>query len=535
MRPRWLTLLSIAFFALMLAAGLLTYREYGIATDEPAQIEIGRVNYNYVTRGDPALLTFRDRYYGPFTELILYSLTAHLPPAAMIHARHLLIFLEFYVGSVVFFLLARRLLRSSGWGLLATAMLVASPRIWANAFYNSKDIPLLVMFIFAFYTLTLLLDALQNGARKPKLLLLVVLHSLTTAIAIDHRVLAVMLIVLTILLLLALAARRVVSWRKTAAILTGYLVLSAAATILFCPVLWHAPLQEFMAAFRLMSQYPLEIPVLYRAQFYSPQSLPPDYLPRWIAISTPISFLIGSALGSLMVAALPLRGLRAHASRTPAAADGQENLRWYAVAVWAFGPLLILMLLHVTLYDSWRHVFFVYPALVLLSGFGFKTITDRLLPRLGAVARNACLRRAVGLLLVAALFFDPVRFLSRYPTGGYVYFNALAGKPGEILERYDMDYWALSYKQGIDYIAASDPAAQIKIYASLNSAENYIRYLLPEQDAIRFQTVDDIDDADYFITEYRLRNQKYNKYKRDRVYGLTVDGNEIMTVFKFKP
>ena len=64
-------LAALVFFALLLACGLLLYRDYGISWDEPTQLRIGIANYRYVTQQDPALLSLRDRYYGPLFEMLL--------------------------------------------------------------------------------------------------------------------------------------------------------------------------------------------------------------------------------------------------------------------------------------------------------------------------------------------------------------------------------------------------------------------------------------------------------------------------------
>lgn len=530
MKNRMEVWIVAAFFGLLLAFGWMTYRSYGISTDEPYQIMVGEMNYNYITRADPALLNFRDRYYGPVTELILYTATRNLPNPQMIHTRHLLTFVGFWFAGILFFFLARRLLRSTGWGLLATAILVLSPRIWANSFYNSKDIPLLSAFITAFFTLVMLADAIREPARPRRIAAWVLLHSLATAVAIDHRLPAVILVAFTVILLPLLAIFGQTTWRKALAALSATLLLTASFTILFFPILWHDPLREFAAAFRNMSQFPFEIPVLYRAQFYPPTGLPADYLARWITISTPLAFLFGTAAGVLFLFMKFVQDARTVLRRTPFDAQIGDHLLWYAAAGWAFGPLVAIAVLQSTLYDSWRHAFFVYPAIALLAGLGFQQLAGRLAPLIKAPAWKRALFTAVA----ALIFFDSIRFLALYPTAGYVYFNTLAGQSGEIYARYDMDYWALSFKQGVDYIAAHDSSPKIKLYGSGNSPDLYIRYLLPEKDAARFVMVDSIEDADYFFTEYRLRNMKYGKFADNRYYNVIVDGNEIMTVFKFK-
>jgi hypothetical protein len=62
----------IIFFALFLVVGLAIYRDYGVPWDEYAQMKVGEVNTRYVLNGNPNLLSFKNRYYGPVFEVLIW-------------------------------------------------------------------------------------------------------------------------------------------------------------------------------------------------------------------------------------------------------------------------------------------------------------------------------------------------------------------------------------------------------------------------------------------------------------------------------
>src|SRR5437016_62697 len=148
-------------FVLILLIGLLAFRDFGIGWDEVAQRELGMVTYNYLSNNDPAIHDFIDHQYGPAVELPLFAIEVamgdHPDSRNVFFMRHLVGFLLFVVGCWFFYQL---LLREFGWkwAMVGVVWLFASPRIFAESFINSKDIPFMAATIVAIYTLVQLLD-----------------------------------------------------------------------------------------------------------------------------------------------------------------------------------------------------------------------------------------------------------------------------------------------------------------------------------------------------------------------------------------
>jgi len=132
---RFLKILSpILFFSVIIILGCLIYKDYGIPWDESIQTQIGALNYQYLFRSDPSLLSFSDRFYGAIFEVPLLWISSRFSIP-----RHLVIFLIFMFGLILFYFLGRRLFHNSWLGLLGAVFLAMSPRIFADAFYLSGD------------------------------------------------------------------------------------------------------------------------------------------------------------------------------------------------------------------------------------------------------------------------------------------------------------------------------------------------------------------------------------------------------------
>jgi hypothetical protein len=508
-------LITLVFFVFVLFLGVSTYKDYGLSWDEPAQLKIGQRNNSYVFKQNTALFSLKNRYYGAIYELAILRLTFSTDTRQMYLGRHLVNFLFFWIGLVGFFWLARRLFSNAWMGLLASVCLLLSPRIFADSFYNTKDIPFMVAVIFAMVTLVLFLD--QPSWR------LAVLHAWFSAFLIAIRIPGIFMPVLT----LAFLAAGWVFRRRSGKMLRGellaaclYMVLTIGLTILFWPILWHNPLGGFIHALKDMTNFSWNNTVLYLGQFTKAADLPWHYIPVWIAISTPLFYLAAFGFGIIAMLAGLFR-------RVGSWFDGEKR-NYLIILACFFSPLLAVIVLHSTLYDAWRQMFFIYPPLLLAALYGMRAAArffGRWLP-------SHFLVPAAALVLTVGLL-DPAIFMLRYHPNENVYFNRLAGENmAQVNQRFELDYWGLSFKQGIDYILSTDPAEKIPVFIDGAPGEFYINYLLPENQKKRILSTDTPEEARYYITNYRWHVEDY-PYKKE-FYSVRVNGASILSVFDLR-
>ena len=127
---------------------------------------------------------------------------------------------------------------------------------------------------------------------------------------------------------------------------------------------------------------------------------------------------------------------------------------------------------------------------------------------------------------------EPISFMVRYHPYENVYFNVLAGAPPTLRQRFELDYWGLSYKQAIDFILANDPGQGIKIFVANPPGRDYINAGLSGEQKNRLISVDDPDEANYFVSEFRGHPEDYPY--GEEYYSIMIRGTKIMVVYHLR-
>jgi hypothetical protein len=503
------------------ATGGVVLDDFGVSYDENSpQREIGIFNYLYLSEGASGLFDpgFPERNFGPAFEILLVAIEKELGLAdsrPVFLVRHGATFLLFCLGVFFFYRLCLRHFGSRPTAIFACGLLVTSPRIFADSFYNSKDIPTLSLFVISIYTLVRLLD--EGTARRASW------HALTSALLIDIRIVGVFVPAMTLLLgagdLLFVKSATRPPARRVAA-LALYLALLGGLTVAFLPFLWRSPLEHFVALFH---RIPFGRMVLYLGQDLPAARLPWHYLPVWIGVTTPLSYLALFGVGLLTVAGSCLT--------TPARLFGQREARGRLIwALWGLGPVASVVATNSLVYDGWRHVFFVYPGLVMIAVEGARRIA-----RWGRVRLPAGHGPPGWALAVAAcvlVFAEPVWFMIRYHPCENVFFNRLAGDTmSTVRERLELDYWGLSYRRGLEYVLRHDGRRSIKVLLK-PGAGDVSAAILPSADRRRLAFVDRGRDAEYYLGNYRWHRGEYPF--RHEVYSVRVGDASIMSVYDLR-
>ncbi|MCA9402021.1 MAG: glycosyltransferase family 39 protein, partial [Candidatus Omnitrophica bacterium] len=235
-------------FAFLLMLGLSIYDDYGISWDEDIQRITGYVNYRYITGVSDQLKTFIVRFYGPVFEIILvaaermFKVSNDLRKVYLL--RHALTFLLMYIGMIYLYKICSYRYQHWKWGIVGVLFLVLSPRIFAHAFYNCKDIPFMVFFLIAMYTFLRYLD--------DPTIYRCLCHALASALAIDIRVMGIILPIYTIFFIgvrLLINREYRVQWKRTSVSLCVYVIVTVALMVLFWPTLWENTWGNLIAAF----------------------------------------------------------------------------------------------------------------------------------------------------------------------------------------------------------------------------------------------------------------------------------------------
>jgi hypothetical protein len=515
----------VLFFAALLALGLWSYRDYGISWDEPFQRFTGAVTVKHLAErfvpslvtGEasrlPALADYIDRDHGTAFEAPAVALEALLrltDKRDIYMFRHLLTFLVCFLGAIAVYRLAER--RFADWrlGLFAALLLVLTPRLFAESFYNSKDAVFMAAFAIAMTTAVGFVLRPAVGTA--------LLFALATGFAVDIRVMAVILPAAAITVLLLRLARREVPARGTLLAVAVYLPAAFLFAVVLWVWLWGDPLGHFLEAFASMARFRYQGDTLYLGRSIPSDALPWHYAPVWLAITTPPLVLALFVVGAAAILwRLATRGL--------ALWKGDEELQDLFFLGLVVLPIAAVIVLHSVLYGGWRHLYFIYPAFLMIAVRGWMVLWQ-------AVSASRLLSAGLALIAAVSLGYTALWMARVHPLQN-VYFNALAGS--DLKARFDLDYWGLANRKALEYILRHDSSPAITVAAvSETPLQNSIEILDPaERERLRVAAE---GESPRFIIDnyYGVRNPALSGYQKDYdlFYEIVVDDEVVLSVWR---
>lgn len=393
--------------------------------------------------GMPDLATWMDRDYGVAFEAPLaalemlwgYDLEA---TREVFHFRHLVTFLFCALGPLAIWGTVWLRYRSAWIALAGAVLFVASPRLFAESFYNSKDMVFLTAFAVAIFTMTAFLTRPTIGWAA--------LHGFATAFAMDVRIMGIVLLVGTLFVLGTRIIKQELPALQGMTVASLYLIAAIVFTIALFPFLWEAPMENFKTVFANMSKFRWDGETLFQGQMISVFELPWYYIPVWVAITIPMLSLAAFLLGALTT----LRQLGLSHVRLWRSEAEMLDLIFLGCATL---PVVAVVLFDSVLYDGWRQLYYIYAGIVLTAVRG-------------GVALERCVREsrgmkiALGCVFVANIIWAFGWMITSHPLQN-VYVNVLAGKDAHL--RYERDYWGLSTAEALKWIVDQDQRKVITV------------------------------------------------------------------------
>ena len=464
--PVW-ALVVCAVFA---AVGVAVLDDYGVSWDEFRQREIALETISYVLGQDDELLRNHPRrnhlkFYGTAFELPLLIVERVLglqdDTRAILLSRHLLTHLFFIASGFFCYLLTRRLFGSTAIALFAMLLFLLHPRLYAESFVNTKDLPLVAMFMVALF--------LTHRAFNKDTVGAFLLCGLAVGILINIRILGVVLFAavpaVRALDLLFDAGGR--GGRKHAFITGGVFALAAMfALYATLPYLWPNPIERTVEMFVTLSRHPIAFPMLFQGELIMGNDLPPHYIPTWVAITTPPVALL---LGVAGIIALIRRGWA-----SPRDILRHGNLKFGFLLIGCLIMTFIAVIVVTpTMRSGWRVMYFLYAPFCVLAAFGLHCL---------ASVSGRTVVRAVAYTLVGVGILIVVLQMVRIHPYQQAYFNFLVDRetPGLLGDQYPLEYWGTSYLDGLRYLTETYPDSHIHVWGSYIGHYLRNRAFLPE-------------------------------------------------------
>lgn len=504
-----------SFFIVFLSLGLWITPDYGIGWDEDIQRKHGRVAWDYVSETldlgweklepEEDFRTYQYNFHGTLFQMTAYLIQRQLNLTDyrdITLVRHYGVFLLFFVSCIFFYRLLK--IRFTKWevALLGSAMLILSPRIFGNAFFNVKDLIILSFYVISSYTLV---QFLKNKNTK-----WAVWHGLACALVINARLMGVIVPFLTLLFLAVELVQKRKSLQIKWIINVGvFCLISALFTIALWPYLWEKPITNFFAAFSLLSKYNWGGDVLYFQDFINAKSLPWHYTLGWIHVTTPITYLLLFWIGLFGI----FKNKLSSVFQKPFSIYANDNeLIDLVIAALFVLPMFIIIAKGSTLYDGWRHLFFIYPPMIYIAIKGWTQLTPKSNSLSQALLKRKKNRFQIVALTVLLLEMSIVlTYMVLNHPHQHTFFNAIAGTKVE--KKFDVDYWGNAYQTALRALIEKDGREKIKVRFANYPGDANAR-MLPKDIRDRIELVWDIKYADYYLTNYRFWKE-LNPYKAE--------------------
>lgn len=504
----------IILFAYLII-GSIILPDYGISTDEPIQRKHGIVSFDYINQKfnlfpgiqptyEESLPEYEYRDYGVAFQVFSYGIEKLLKiedARSVFLIRHFLTFMLFWLSAYYFFKTAELTFDNKLIPVLGLLFYILSPRIFTEAFYNPKDIILLSWISIGIYSMIKFLEV-----RSFKYLFI---HALVCSLAINARIVGIVLPFVTVLVaILSMRGQKFLSWIKSfGIILLLWGVLTIVFTLILWPFLWEDPVRNFIYSFNEMKRFRWNGQLSYWGNLVWASELPWHYTLSQILVTTPILyssfFLVGFVSTLIMVVKRKCWHFKNSIERNS-----------FGFILLFIIPLFSVIYFHSILYNGWRQMYFIYPAFLFVGLIGLNMIL-----RLIRMTTNPLKMKILYAVIYSGIIISlssTMQFLIKMHPYQYIYLNRIAG--ADPLRNFDGDYFGLSYKEALQYLHNNFKDDRLLIFSENSSCSiNSLNFNKTIFDRLVF--VDDIHDADFFITTYyfpasswRYEDNLLNKY-----------------------
>lgn len=441
-----------AFFISLLAMlGILLFTGYDVAPgyDEMTMNEYAKNNVSYYlsggkdtsfmnpSLGDGSKVPPMVKYYGSAFDYIANAVTSLTgnSDGYEYNVRHIMLQLTAVIGLFFTGMFARRI-RNYKAALFSIWLMFLTPIFLGHALQNPKDIPFLTGYIASLYFMYLFLEELPRPTWKTTLWL-----GLALWFVLSIRIGAILLFFyMGVMLFLywqkdKTMMKEVKNWGlKLVAACGGAFLLM----ILFWPFLLTNPSENIMATINVIKNFPQRIPLTFEGEYIDSLTIPKSFLVKSFMITVPVIVIIAIVVAIVYIFANWKQ---------------QHKKAILLLMLAAFFPLFYAMYTNAPVYNNWRHFLFIYAPLMTLTGVGLNELQERLKkPALQWAVAGVC---AAGLIPVVA-------WCAQNSPYYYSYYNEVAGGFKKAYYEYEVDYWQLTPKAGIDWLFENEHLADSK-------------------------------------------------------------------------
>lgn len=367
--------LTIILFVLLFFFGFLFIGNVGFYNDEGSEQNILKMNiYEYSKQfGEDndlaiyfkkngftpiSLSVERDHGIAPYYLFAPFLTLDKVSPNLLSNAWHFYTYLLTFLGVIFFYLLCKTLFKKKSIALLSTLMFFFTPKLFIDSLYNNKDA---VLMSFSIMTLYFGVKFIKNKDYKSA-----ILFGLISAFTCNIKISGIFvfcMIGFCYLLILTLQKK----WsKKTFAAGLLAIISCSALYLLITPAIWGSGfnLLDF-AKWCLTNSTKFSRwngNVLFEGIIYNhiTKPIPWYYLPKMIVITIPIFITVLAILSFVLFIYKTIKMKKIDTI----------GIFYLTIVLIVIIPVFIAMISHPNIYNGWRHFYFLYGPIVLISGFG---------------------------------------------------------------------------------------------------------------------------------------------------------------------
>jgi hypothetical protein len=253
------------------------------------------------------------------------------------------------------------------------------------------------------------------------------------------------------------------------------------------PYLWENPIANFIGVFRLMSDNPTNLSVLFGGEVFRAGELPRRYMPFMLAttLTEPVwlLFIIGVIAGYWKL------------FKDRSAQKRNQLITLTLTLSWFLIMIAYVIIRKPAMYDGIRHFLFIVPPIFIFAGFAFEWIEERI--RYSSAFSSQWLYAG----LMAVVFFPGILGIARLHPYEYSYYNSFVGGTEHVFRSYETDYWLTCYKEAVEELNQEPAPITLYVHREAYIADYYANpnITVREQRA----AADEIKSGDYILVNTR--------------------------------
>ncbi len=438
--------------------------DYGITWDEPEDHVYFEKVLNYFTTfgEDKSSLDMSKGihthliYYGPLVNLSAAFFHKFISPFGLYETRHIIISLFGFLAILFTGLLGMKHANNRV-GFFAALFIFLTPFFFGSSMNNQKDIPFAAFYIISIYYIISFVKQLPRPRLSTRVFLAIAI-GLTISIRIAGLLMLAYLALFVFINWLSMYKKRgsKMSWQLVPRYFRYIFFISVFAYfigIIFWPYALQAPFKNpFIALSKFESFSLVHIWEIFEGKRIYMKDFPWYYIPKSMLITIPLFVLAGLAM---IIASLKKTSKKFG-----------SYLLWILFFVLIF-PIIYIIYKESAVYSSWRHVYFVYPPLIVLSALGWNRFVE--------LFKNRWVKLGA-LIILAILIIRPAAWMIKNHPYQYLYYNEITGGVRGAYGNYELDYWCQSPREAAEWLLENEPVYDSRTVVVTNNLPQAISY-----------------------------------------------------------